>query len=184
MIQLLCHIDLANSGFYFLCSFFFSAWHNETNPILPFNFQHCFLHIAKGCTVKASKCNETNILLTLYIGKTYHIPVCIYLRKDYPCYPPYCYVMPTAGMSLVMSRNLDGKGMVYLPYLSDWKKVSLFTALINHMHDALVVALIQDKCNLHNLVQVLIVTFTEECPVYSHRNRSSNQQHAHQLLSE
>lgn len=79
-------------------------------------------------------------------GSTYNIPVCIYLRKDHPYYPPYCFVVPATGMSLSPSRYMDQRGMVYLPYLSEWK---------------------QDKSRLSDLVQVLIVTFGEQCPVYS-----------------
>ena len=60
----------------------------------------------------------------LYIGSMYNIPVCIYLRKDHPYYPPYCFVVPTAGMSLSPSRYMDARGMVYLPYLNEWKQVS------------------------------------------------------------
>jgi len=45
------------------------------------------------------------------------------MRKDHPYYPPYCYVTPTAGMSLSPSRYMDSKGMVYLPYLNEWKQV-------------------------------------------------------------
>ena len=68
-----------------------------------------------------------NTHFCFYTGNTYNIPICIYLRKDYPYYPPYCFVVPTTGMSLVQSRYLDGKGMIYLPYLNEWKKVSLIS---------------------------------------------------------
>ena len=48
----------------------------------------------------------------------------MYLRKDHPYAAPYVYVVPTAGMSLSPSRHMDARGMVYLPYLNEWKQVS------------------------------------------------------------
>ena len=58
------------------------------------------------------------------VGSTYNIPVCIYLRKDHPYYPPYCFVVPATGMSLSPSRYMDSRGMVYLPNLIEWRQVS------------------------------------------------------------
>lgn len=75
----------------------------------------------------------------------YHIPVCIYLRKDHPETPPIVYVRPTAKMTIKESKNVDSQGKVYVPYLGNWKNTN----------------------ELLLLIQVLIMTFSETPPVYN-----------------
>jgi len=81
----------------------------------------------------------------LYAGSTYNIPICIYLRKDHPYNPPHCVVVPTAGMALTGAPWMDARGFVYLPYLSEWKMVSL---IHNCKQQTFAV---QNLCSFHGL---------------------------------
>jgi ESCRT-I complex subunit TSG101 len=57
-----------------------------------------------------------------YKGAQYNIPVDMYLPYDYPNRPPMIYVRPTQGMQLKSGhKHVDREGLVYLPYLSDWR---------------------------------------------------------------
>ena len=60
-----------------------------------------------------------------FTGSTYNIPMAIWLRKDHPHQSPIVFVTPTATMGIQPSRFMDRNGMVYLPYLSEWKAVSV-----------------------------------------------------------
>lgn len=57
-------------------------------------------------------------------GNTYNIPVTIWLRKEHPYQNPIVYVTPTQDMGIQPSRFVDRSGLVFLPYLSEWKAVS------------------------------------------------------------
>lgn len=80
-----------------------------------------------------------------YRGTTYNIPVAIYFPQDYPYSPPMCYVRPTPDMMVKPARHVDTSGRVYLPYLTDWKN---------------------DTSDLLALIQVMIIVFSENPPVY------------------
>ena len=61
-------------------------------------------------------------LAITYRGGTYNIPVEIYLSETYPEAPPRCYVRPTPDMMVKPGhRHVDVEGLVYLPYLHDWR---------------------------------------------------------------
>ncbi|XP_064397572.1 E3 ubiquitin-protein ligase TRIM33-like isoform X2 [Halichondria panicea] len=79
-------------------------------------------------------------------GTNYNIPVTIWLRPTHPYSSPIVYVTPTEDMGIQQSRYVDASGLVYLPYLSEWK---------------------QNSSDLPTLTQVLCATFAEHCPVYS-----------------
>ncbi|KRZ25620.1 Tumor susceptibility -like protein [Trichinella pseudospiralis] len=83
--------------------------------------------------------------LTL-LGKTYNIPICIYLLKNYPHVPPICFVRPTASMIVKPSSNVDSNGKINVPYLTEWH---------------------QSKSDLLGLLQVLAIVFGESCPVFN-----------------
>ena len=57
-------------------------------------------------------------------GVTYNIPVTIWLRPNHPYVPPMVYVTPTRDMGIQQSQFVDANGVVYLPYLNEWKVVS------------------------------------------------------------
>lgn len=89
-----------------------------------------------------------------YRRANYHIPVCIYLRKDHPESPPICYVRPTSQMTIRESRNVDSQGKVFVPYLANWGS--------NHSE-------------LQCLIQVMVMTFSETPPVYKKPEVSMSQ---------
>ncbi|KAG7211267.1 hypothetical protein KM043_010574 [Ampulex compressa] len=81
-----------------------------------------------------------------YKGAYYNIPICIWLMDTHPNNAPMCYVKPTADMNIKVSMFVDHNGKIYLPYLHDW---------VPHLS------------NLLSLIQIMIVTFGEQPPVYA-----------------
>ncbi|XP_034177996.1 tumor susceptibility gene 101 [Osmia lignaria lignaria] len=81
-----------------------------------------------------------------YEGNCYNIPICIWLMDTHPNNAPMCYVKPTADMYVKVSMFVDHNGKIYLPYLHDW---------LPHSSDLL------------SLIQIMIVTFGEQPPVYA-----------------
>ena len=58
-------------------------------------------------------------------GNTYNIPLCLWLMDTHPYNPPVCYVKPTTTMQIMPGRHVDNSGKCYLPYLHEWKHVSV-----------------------------------------------------------
>lgn len=83
-----------------------------------------------------------------YRGSVYNIPICIWLMDTHPKNAPICYVKPTADMSIKVSMFVDQNGKIYLPYLHDW---------------------VPNSSDLLGLIQVMIVTFGEQPPVFAKR---------------
>ncbi|KAJ7998078.1 hypothetical protein DPEC_G00218810 [Dallia pectoralis] len=81
-----------------------------------------------------------------YRGNIYNIPVCLWLLDTYPYNPPICFVKPTSAMMIKTGKHIDANGKIYLPYLHEW----------NH-----------PQSDLYGLIQVMIVVFGEEPPVFS-----------------
>ncbi|XP_071975062.1 tumor susceptibility gene 101 protein-like [Engystomops pustulosus] len=81
-----------------------------------------------------------------YKGNTYNIPICLWLLDTYPYIPPICFVKPASTMSIKTGKYVDANGKIYHPYLHDWK---------------------HPPSNLLGLIQILIVVFGEEPPVFS-----------------
>ncbi|XP_076445427.1 tumor susceptibility gene 101 protein-like [Babylonia areolata] len=81
-----------------------------------------------------------------YKGNTYNIPIQLWVMDSHPYNPPIVYVRPTSTMQIRSGRYVDMNGKVDLPYLREWRWPS---------------------SDLMGLVQILIVTFGEECPVFS-----------------
>uniref|UniRef100_A0A1A8PYX8 Tumor susceptibility gene 101 n=3 Tax=Nothobranchius TaxID=28779 RepID=A0A1A8PYX8_9TELE len=81
-----------------------------------------------------------------YRGNTYNIPVCLWLLDTYPYNPPICFVKPTSSMMIKTGKHIDANGKIYLPYLHEWK---------------------HPQSDLYGLIQVMIVVFGEEPPVFS-----------------
>ena len=71
-------------------------------------------------------CTCTQRLLSnlIFTGVTYNIPLTIWLRPNHPYVPPMVYVTPTRDMGIQPSQFVDTNGVVYLPYLNEWKVVS------------------------------------------------------------
>ena len=52
----------------------------------------------------------------------YNIPIEFFVPVEYPTRCPKCYVRPSAGMAIREGhRNVDMNGMIYMPYLSEWR---------------------------------------------------------------
>ena len=63
------------------------------------------------------------VTVVVLLGRTYNIPVCLWLLDTYPYNPPMIFVKPTANMQIKPGRHVDMSGRIYLPYLHEWKHV-------------------------------------------------------------
>ncbi|XP_063294729.1 tumor susceptibility gene 101 protein [Pelobates fuscus] len=90
--------------------------------------------------------NLTGTIPVPYKGNTYNIPICLWLLDTYPFNPPICFVKPTSTMTIKTGKHVDANGKIYLPYLHEWK---------------------HPPSDLLGLIQILIVVFGEEPPVFS-----------------
>ncbi|CAH1976487.1 unnamed protein product [Acanthoscelides obtectus] len=90
--------------------------------------------------------NLSGTIPVRYRGAIYNIPICIWLIDTHPTNAPICYVKPTQDMSIKVSMFVDQNGKIYLPYLHDW---------------------VPSSSDLLGLIQVMIVTFGEQPPVFA-----------------
>eukprot|EP00088_Acartia_fossae_P063544 TRINITY_DN7757_c0_g1_i11.p1 TRINITY_DN7757_c0_g1~~TRINITY_DN7757_c0_g1_i11.p1 ORF type:complete len:446 (-),score=126.15 TRINITY_DN7757_c0_g1_i11:170-1507(-) len=81
-----------------------------------------------------------------YKGNKYNIPVSLWLLEVHPFQAPICFVTPTQDMQIKVSKHVDSSGKIYLPYLHEWNYPS---------------------SDLLGLIQICIVTFSEQPPVYA-----------------
>uniref|UniRef100_A0A452RXV7 Tumor susceptibility 101 n=1 Tax=Ursus americanus TaxID=9643 RepID=A0A452RXV7_URSAM len=77
--------------------------------------------------------NLTGTIPVPYKGNTYNIPICLWLLDTYPYNPPICFVKPTSSMTIKTGKHVDANGKIYLPYLHEWKHVSIKTSYIPGM---------------------------------------------------
>lgn len=82
----------------------------------------------------------------IYKGNTYNIPVQLWILDTHPYNPPMVYVKPTNSMQIKAGRYVDMNGKVDMPFLREWRWPS---------------------SDLMGLIQILIMVFGEECPVFS-----------------
>ncbi|XP_026167011.1 tumor susceptibility gene 101 protein [Mastacembelus armatus] len=98
----------------------------------------------------------TGTIPVTFNGKTYNIPICVWIEESYPQTAPICYVRPTREMILVRGNYVSSNGEVMLPYLKEWKN---------------------GECDLASLLQVMAVTFGEFPPLclqpYTEREQAS-----------
>ncbi|XP_030622032.1 tumor susceptibility gene 101 protein [Chanos chanos] len=90
-----------------------------------------------------------------YKGNVYNIPICAWLLDTYPYNPPICFVKPTNTMMIKTGKHVDANGKIYLPYLHEWK---------------------HPQSDLLGLIQVMVMVFGEEPPVFSRSSRQSTYQ--------
>uniref|UniRef100_A0A8C6H3Y6 UEV domain-containing protein n=1 Tax=Mus spicilegus TaxID=10103 RepID=A0A8C6H3Y6_MUSSI len=88
--------------------------------------------------------NLTGTIPVCYRGNIYNIPICLWLLDTYPYNPPICFVKPTSSMTIKTGKHVDA--WEDLPYLHDWK---------------------HPQSELLELIQIMIVIFGEEPPVFS-----------------
>ena len=82
----------------------------------------------------------------MYRGIKYNIPIRVWLQTLHPYSPPICYVRPMQTMAVKVSKHVDQSGLIYLPYLHEWK---------------------HPVSDLSGLLQVMCIVFGERPPVYS-----------------
>ena len=90
--------------------------------------------------------NLTGTIPVPYRSNTYNIPICLWLLDTYPYNPPICFVKPTSSMTIKTGKHVDANGKIRLPYLHEWK---------------------HPQSDLLGLIQVMIVVFGDEPPVFS-----------------
>jgi len=130
---------------------------NYRHPDLTKRQVQTLLHHYKGLSPKKDKftfndgqerdlINIQGTIPVPYRGQNYNIPVAVFLLDTHPYHAPLCFVKPTSDMQVKVSKHVDAAGKIYLPYLHEWA------------HPA---------SDLVGLIQICIVTFSEQPPVYA-----------------
>ena len=83
---------------------------------------HIYTHTPTHTPTHTHTCTHTP-------GSTYNIPITVWLRPNHPVNGPLVYVSPTEDMGIQQSRFVDSNGLVYLPYISEWRQVSSLVEL-------------------------------------------------------
>ncbi|KAI9446219.1 UEV-domain-containing protein [Lactarius indigo] len=94
------------------------------------------------------------LLPITYRQASYHIPIAIWVTRQYPREPPLAFVVPTSEMLVRPGKYIDVSGLCKIDYLSNWEKKS-------------------EGCDLPSLVQALQHYFSHEPPVYSKPKQQS-----------
>ncbi|XP_012683608.2 ubiquitin-conjugating enzyme E2 variant 3 [Clupea harengus] len=55
-----------------------------------------------------------------YQGRTYNLPILMWLLESFPFTPPVCLLRPTTNMVIQKGRHVDAQGRMYLPGLHNW----------------------------------------------------------------
>ncbi len=90
-------------------------------------------------------------------GTNYNIPVHIWVLDTHPLHAPMCFVTPTPDMQIRVSRHVDHNGRVYLPYLHEWNEAN---------------------SDLLGLIQICIITFGEQPPLFTRTQQQNSEQHS------
>ncbi|KAI0006231.1 UEV domain-containing protein [Russula compacta] len=83
-----------------------------------------------------------------YRQASYHIPIAIWLTRNYPREPPLAFVVPTSDMLVRPSKYVDVSGLCRINYIINWEKK-------------------YEGCDLRSLIQAMQHYFSGEPPVYS-----------------
>ncbi|TFY73921.1 hypothetical protein EWM64_g10089, partial [Hericium alpestre] len=70
------------------------------------------------------------LLPIAFRNASYHIPVALWLTRDYPREPPIAYVVPTTDMLVKPGPHMDVSGRANIPYLAQWVRKPEPPALI------------------------------------------------------
>ncbi|XP_029289344.1 ubiquitin-conjugating enzyme E2 variant 3 [Cottoperca gobio] len=70
-----------------------------------------------------------------YGGRSYNIPILLWLMDSFPFTPPICLLRPTPNMVIREGKHVDGGGRLHMPELHNWNYprssvVSLLTEMI------------------------------------------------------
>ncbi|KAI0807101.1 UEV domain-containing protein [Fomes fomentarius] len=98
---------------------------------------------------------RTQLLLCLhgllpmtFRGASYHIPIAVWLPRQYPRFPPIPYVVPTADMLIRAGPEMDVSGRCFVQYIRNWERKS-------------------EGCSLAALLESMQEAFSREPPVYA-----------------
>uniref|UniRef100_A0A915ED11 UEV domain-containing protein n=1 Tax=Ditylenchus dipsaci TaxID=166011 RepID=A0A915ED11_9BILA len=80
----------------------------------------------------------------LFKERTYNIPISLFLQKNHPQAPPFCFISPAADMKIQESDTVDNTGRISLPYLTNWQ---------------------HPTHNTCQLLETMALTFGAKCPV-------------------
>ncbi|KZV72907.1 UEV-domain-containing protein [Peniophora sp. CONT] len=97
------------------------------------------------------------LLPIAYRQSSYHIPVAIWLTRDYPREPPIAFVVPTTDMLVKPGKYMDVSGRCTIEYLQNWARKS-------------------EGCHLLALVEEMRSHFSRDPPVYSKPKQPQQQQ--------
>ena len=120
-------------------------------------------------------------------GQNYNIPVSLWVLDTHPYHAPVCFVKPTAEMQIKVcmsmmccilrdddniispkvSKHVDQSGKIYLPYLHEWSHPKSDLLGWHDLTPPLLFNCLLLRVIIPGLVQILIVTFSEQPPVYS-----------------
>lgn len=70
------------------------------------------------------------VILISSSGRSYNIPVQLWLLDSFPFTPPICFLRPTASMMIREGKHVDAKGRIHLPALHNWDHVGNFTEVM------------------------------------------------------
>ena len=62
------------------------------------------------------------LLPIAYRQASYHIPIAIWITRQYPREPPLSFVVPTSDMLVKPSKHVSVSGLCRIEYILDWEK--------------------------------------------------------------
>lgn len=79
-----------------------------------------------------------------YQGRSYNLPILLWLLDSFPFTPPVCFLRPTSSMVIREGKHVDSKGRIHLPGLHTWD---------------------HPKSSVNGLLAEMIAKFEEEAPL-------------------
>jgi ESCRT-I complex subunit TSG101 len=62
------------------------------------------------------------LLPITYRQASYHIPIAIWVTRQYPREPPLAFVVPTSEMLVRPGKYIDVSGLCKIDYIVNWEK--------------------------------------------------------------
>uniref|UniRef100_A0A8C1DFG5 UEV and lactate/malate dehyrogenase domains n=1 Tax=Cyprinus carpio carpio TaxID=630221 RepID=A0A8C1DFG5_CYPCA len=88
-----------------------------------------------------------------YQGRSYNLPILLWLLDSFPFTPPVCFLRPTSSMVIREGKHVDSKGRIHLPGLHTW----------DHVREPQTV--FTPKSSVNGLLAEMIAKFEEEPPL-------------------
>ncbi|XP_056137826.1 ubiquitin-conjugating enzyme E2 variant 3 isoform X2 [Lampris incognitus] len=92
-----------------------------------------------------------------YDGRSYNLPIQLWLMDSFPFTPPICLLRPTPNMIIREGKHVDARGRIYLPGLHNWD---------------------HPKSSVVGLLAEMISKFEEEPPLSSKSTGDNSNPHA------